>query len=110
MFARVTTYEGPPERMDEGIRIYRDEVIPWLRDATGFRGWMVLLDRDANRAVSLTFWSSAETAADQEATGGALRDELADKLGTAMTSSGVYELEVVEGLALDDPGSSSSPS
>ena len=46
MFARVTTFQGSPDRIEEGLRIFRENVIPWLRDATGFRGWLVLLDRE----------------------------------------------------------------
>lgn len=104
MYARVTEYEGSPERMDEGVRLFREEVIPWLRDATGFRGWIVLFDRPAEKALALTFWASEEAMTDSAKSGGDLRDEVAARLGTRMTKLSYYEVEVAEHLALDDPG------
>ena len=102
MHARVTTFEGPPERIEEGVRLFREEVIPWLRDATGFRGWLVLLDREAGKSLGITFWASDETMTDSAASGGTLRDEIAAELETPMTSLAYYEVAVAELLALDD--------
>ncbi|HXV56499.1 MAG TPA: hypothetical protein VD704_01400 [Gaiellaceae bacterium] len=102
MHARVTTYEGPPERMEEGIRIYREEVIPWLRDSTGFRGWIALLDHEASRAFSITFWATKEAMADEAATGSALRDELAANIGATMIGLEEYEVAAAEALGLGE--------
>jgi hypothetical protein len=102
MFARVTTFEGPPERIEEGIRLFREEVIPWLRDATGFRGWLVLLDPAAGKSLGITFWSTEEAMTDSAASGGDLRDEIAAEMETPMTSLAYYEVAVAEALALDD--------
>lgn len=103
MHVRVTRFEGPLEGIEEGIRIYREEVVPWLQDSTGFRGWMVLLDRPNSRALGLTFWSSEEAMADSAASGARLRDELAASIGTVMKSLEHYELAVTDGLSLDEP-------
>ncbi len=103
MFARVTTFEGDPERMEEGARLFSEEVIPWLRDATGFRGWIVLLDRERRRSLGLTFWATEEAMKDEEATGGAIRDDLAASLGTTRTGMDYYEIVVAEALALERP-------
>jgi hypothetical protein len=102
MHARVTTFEGPPERIEEGVRLFREEVIPWLRDATGFRGWLVLLDRESGKSLGITFWASKETMTDSAASGATLRDEIAAELETPMTSLAYYEVAVAELLALDD--------
>ena len=42
--ARFTCFEGPPESIEEGLRIFREDLVDWFRDATGFRGWLALLD------------------------------------------------------------------
>ena len=102
MYARVTEYEGSPERMEEGVRLFREEVIPWLRDATGFRGWIVLFDRPGEKALALTFWATEEAMTDSAKSGGDLRDEVAARLGNRMTKLSYYEVEVAEHLALDD--------
>lgn len=75
----MTTFRGSPERIEEGVRLYSDQVIPWLRDATGFRGWVVLMDREAEKAIGLTFWATEQAARDGESSGGVLRDEVADR-------------------------------
>ena len=101
MFARVTTFEGSAEQIEEGVRMFREQVIPWLRDATGFRGWIVLLDRENDRSMGLTFWATREAALDSDASGGVLRDKVAATMGTPMQTLAVYEVTVVDSLALD---------
>lgn len=102
MYARVTTFEGSPEDIEVGVRVYREDVIPWLRDAEGFRGWIVLLDREAGRSIGLTFWTSAEAARDRDESGAALRDEVAEAVGASMRSLAVYEVVAADELALDE--------
>lgn len=101
MYARVTTFHGSPERIEEGVRIFREQVIPWLRDATGFRGWVVLLDREEGRSLGITFWATEEAARDTEASGAVLRDKVAASIGIPMQSLDVYEVAVVDSLALE---------
>ncbi len=90
--------------MEEGVRLFREEVIPWLRDATGFRGWIVLFDRPGEKALGITFWTTEEAMTDSAASGGDLRDEVAQRMGTRMTSLAYYEVALAEHLALDDAG------
>ena len=101
MFARVTTFEGSPERIEDGVRLFRENVIPWLRESTGFRGWIVLLDRAAGKSVGLTFWATEE-AMDSEHSGGRLRDEVVASIGATMRTLERYEVAVVESLALEE--------
>lgn len=102
MFTRMTMFRGSPDRIEEGVRVYRDQVIPWLRDATGFRGWVVLLDRENEKAIGLTFWATEQAALDGESSGGVLRDEVAASVGATMESLELYEVHAVESLQLGD--------
>jgi len=102
MFARVTTFEGPPEQVDAAMAIFREEVIPWLKDATGFRGWIVLVDRKRERTVGLTFWATEEAMTDEDTSGAVLRDDLAASVGIEMTSLDFFEVVAVEALSLDE--------
>jgi hypothetical protein len=104
VYARVTEFEGSSERIEEGVRLFREEVIPWLRDATGFRGWVVLLDRPGGKSLGITFWATEEAMTDSAASGADLRDEVAKRMGTRMTSLAYYEVAVADHLALDDAG------
>jgi hypothetical protein len=97
----MTTFRGSPDRIEEGVRLYRDQVIPWLRDATGFRGWVVLMDRENEKAIGLTFWATEQAALDGESSGGVLRDEVAASVGAIMESLELFEVQAVESLSLD---------
>ncbi len=97
----MTTFQGAPERIEEAVRIYREQVLPWLQDATGFRGWVVLLDRENARSIGITFWATEEAARDSDASGAVLRDKVAASAGTPMQSLDVYEVAVAESLSLD---------
>jgi hypothetical protein len=102
MFARMSTFQGSPERIEEGLRVYREEVIPWLRDATGYRGWLVLLDRQNRTAVGITFWSSEKAATDAEAGAGALRAEVAASVGALLQQLDLYEVAAYDSLPLGE--------
>lgn len=102
MYARLTTFDGTPEGIQAGIDLYRQEVIPWIRDATGFRGWLVLRDPEGGgRSVSITFWTDEATMRDQEASGGTLRDEVVANLGIEMKSMEFYDVAVAESIHLN---------
>jgi hypothetical protein len=102
VIARVTIFEGDPERMVEGIRIYRDQVVPWLRDSTGFRGVILMVDRENNRGMGVSFWTTMETASDAYTSGATLRDEVAASVGSTMIGEEFYEVVTAEALALED--------
>ncbi len=100
MYARVTTFENAPDGMDDGVRIFREDVLPWLSDATGFRGSLVLLDRERARTIVMTFWVSEEVARSDEASGARVRDRVADVVAARMASVEIYEVAALERLAL----------
>jgi hypothetical protein len=101
VIARVTTFEGDPERMVEGVRIYREEVVPWLRDSTGFRGVIILVDHENERGLGISFWTTMETATDAYASGATLRDEVAASVGTTVTGEEFLEVVTAQALALE---------
>ncbi len=100
MIARVSTFRGAPEQLEEGFRIYREQVAPWLRDATGFRGWIGLLDRENEKAIAISFWARPEDAVGAGG-GAAIRDEVASTVGTPLESTEYLEVHLVDALELD---------
>ena len=101
MIGRVSTFRGSPEQLEEGFRIYREQVSPWLRDAAGFRGWLGLLDRENGKAIAISFWATRENAQSAGA-GAAIRDEVAATVGTPLESADFFEVYLVDALALDE--------
>ena len=48
MLARVTTVEGPPERMDDATRFVWEQLLPQLQQLDGFKGFSPsVIDRAA---------------------------------------------------------------
>ena len=104
MFARVTTFQNQPGRLDDGVRIFRDDVLPWVREATGFRGSLILLDRESARTVAISFWATADAAGDEAASGSNMRERVAAAVEADIEGAAIYEVAVVESLAVDDDG------
>ena len=64
MFARVSTFQGPPDQTAEGIRVAREQILPAARLMDGFKGIYLLYDRESGKSLSITLW---ETEADMRA-------------------------------------------
>ena len=100
--ARFTSFEGPPESIEEGFRTFRDDLVDWFRDATGFRGWLALLDPPNGRSIGITLWASKQALADEVASGATLRNEIATGLQTKVTDVEGYDLVMIDLVALDE--------
>ena len=61
MYARTTTVHADPQRVDEGIRYIRDEVMPAVQSMPGCMGLSMLCDRDSGRCIVTTSWDSEES-------------------------------------------------
>lgn len=61
MHARTVTFQSEPDRLAEGVRLYQESVVPAATRQPGFQGALLLVDRAAGRAISITLW---ETEAD----------------------------------------------
>jgi hypothetical protein len=73
MYARVTSFPGlAPERISATLKEFEEEHIPVLEQQAGFMGVWAGVDRNAGRAMAVTFW---ETLEDLRAT-----DKLADQV------------------------------
>ena len=63
MIARVTLAEIDAVRMsvDQAVTVFRESVVPALREQDGYEGVYVLLS-DEGKVLALTFWESEEAA------------------------------------------------
>ena len=60
MFARLHILQTTPEQHDRGLEIVREQLLPYLRDSTGFRGLIRLDNREAGKTLVITLWADAE--------------------------------------------------
>ena len=89
MYARSTTITADPQRMDDGIRMVRDEIMPAVQGMPGCLGLSMLCDRDSGRCIVTTSWDSAEAMA-------ATADRVRDMRQRAMDSMGGRDMTVDE--------------
>lgn len=83
MHARLVTVQGDAGNVDAAIERVRESVLPALEAADGFKGFSLLVDRDAGTLVGLSYFDSRETLdASEEAVRGP-RDETASAAGGA---------------------------
>ena len=54
MYARVSTAEVQPGRLDELLSVSRDSVLPAAQQQQGFRGGLWLTDPHTNKAMIVT--------------------------------------------------------
>jgi heme-degrading monooxygenase HmoA len=63
MHARVSILEGDPDKIEHGLRYFREEVQPALEAEPGCKGAVSLHDRQNHhngRTISISFWESEE--------------------------------------------------
>jgi hypothetical protein len=61
MLARLHTLEATPEQYEAGFRIVREDLLPWARESSGFRGAIGLVDPETGKALLLTLWADEES-------------------------------------------------
>ena len=88
MYARVITFQYQPGKMDAGLDILRESVVPELRQQTGYEGALNFVDRNANKVVGITLW---KTESDLQASGmGKLRERFA-KISSFLAAAPLIE-------------------
>ena len=69
MYARVTISEVHPGKQDEAISISQGSILPAARQRKGYRGFLGMVDREANKGITITLWDTeADMMAGDEAT------------------------------------------
>jgi heme-degrading monooxygenase HmoA len=91
VFARIHTLETTPEQHDEGRQIVLEQILPWLRDSSGFRGMIRFAHPDKSKTLVVTLWADEESLQASARAG----DDLS-KLSTAATGAKRLALEDYE--------------
>lgn len=56
MYARVTTTQFSPYRLEEAISIIREHTVPAAQQQNGFKGYLLLVDRSSGKGITITLW------------------------------------------------------
>jgi heme-degrading monooxygenase HmoA len=92
MYARCTTVQADPQRIDRGIAYIRDEVMPAVQSMPGCSGLSMLCDRDSGRCIVTTSWDSEESMSASRDAVRAMREEATEVMGGSFD---VQEWEIV---------------
>jgi heme-degrading monooxygenase HmoA len=96
MHARMSTLEGPPDEMDEGLRDVKEHVLPLLQQQDGFKGFIALGDRQSGKLIGITFWESEQAMRDSEEVGDRTRSDTAEATGDTIEDVERYEVGLFE--------------
>jgi heme-degrading monooxygenase HmoA len=92
MHARMSTLEGPPDEMDEGLRQVREHVLPLLQQQNGFKGFIALGDRQSGKLIGVSFWESEQAMQDSEELGDRTRSDTAEATSDTIADVERYEV------------------
>jgi hypothetical protein len=96
MYARITTIEGAPDKMDDATRHIREQTLPQLQQMDGFEGFVALGDRQSGKVLGVAFWESEEALRGTEVPVSKVRSEVAEAVGGTVAGVEQYEVVVYE--------------
>ena len=96
MYARISTLEGSPEHIDEGLRQVRENVLPQIQQQEGFKGMVALADRQTGKTLGITFWESEEALKASEEAADRLREDSAEAMSDTIAGVERYEVGLFE--------------
>ena len=96
MRARISTLEGSPEHIDEGLRQVRENVLPQLQQQEGFKGMVALANRQTGTTLGITFWENEEALKASEEAADRLREDSAEAMSDTIAGVERYEVGLFE--------------
>ena len=96
MHARMTTMEGSSERLDEGLREIKEDVLPQLKQQDGFKGFVVFDNRQNGELIGFSLWESEQAMQASEEVGERTRREAAETMSDTIAGVERYEVALFE--------------
>jgi len=96
VYARISTFEGSPENIDQELRQVRENVLPQLRQQEGFEGMVALGDRQTGKTLGITFWESEEALGASEEAAARMREDSAEAMSETIAGVERYEVGLFE--------------
>ena len=92
MYARMSTVQGDPSKIDDAVAVINDKIIPTLKDLKGFTAINFLADRSTGKLVAVAFWQDEAALEGSAEAIGPMRNEVADVVGGKVVGVETYEL------------------
>src|SRR4028119_1828614 len=81
MYARVSTIQGAPGKVDDVARQTQEQTLPQLQKIEGFKGFVALGDRQSGKLLGVSFWESEEALRASDETASSARSAAAGAAG-----------------------------
>jgi heme-degrading monooxygenase HmoA len=85
-----------PEQQDLGLEIVRDQLLPWLRDSSGFRGLIRLASTSAGKTLVITLWADEESLQTSADAGEKLAELTTETVGGTRLALEDYEVTLFD--------------
>jgi heme-degrading monooxygenase HmoA len=89
-------FEGSSEEIDAAVALAREEILPLERAMSGFRGLILLSDKETGRLMTLSLWESEELMLQSEASARMIVRMAAQSLGGKRRSVEPFDVELFE--------------
>jgi heme-degrading monooxygenase HmoA len=93
---RVNSLRAAPEKLEDGIRFVREQVVPLLKQQAGFRATMMGVNRENGRVYVTSAWETAEARQASDAAVREQRRQAAELMGGGQVSVDEYEVVFIE--------------
>ena len=74
----------------------REQLLPWLRDASGYRGLIRLLDRENGKTLVISLWADEESLDASTKAGERLAELTAQTTGATRLAIETYEATILD--------------
>src|SRR5947209_9995975 len=101
MYARLNTFQGPLEGVDQALKNLREQVIPAVKQIPGNAGLISLVDRATGKSIGITLWESEEALRQSEQAASGIRQGSADDNESQIVS--IERFEVTDFVLVGQP-------
>jgi quinol monooxygenase YgiN len=98
MHARLLTAQVSPEKIDEFVQLWHNQILSTYKEQTGWKGARLLVDRQTGKAILISLWE-AEAEGLASGTGSAQGQKVHAIIGHLLTGRPVVEHYEVAGDA-----------
>jgi heme-degrading monooxygenase HmoA len=96
VLARLHALQTTPDQHDLGLEIVRDQLLPWLRDSSGFRGLIRLWNPSESKTLVITLWADEESLRASAEAGDRFGELTAETVGTTRLALEDYEVSLLD--------------
>lgn len=96
MYVRVTRVRSAPDRLDQGIASFEQQVVPATRQEPGFMGAALVVNRETGEATAATYWDTLDALNASEQVSTRRRVESTGSFGAAVMDVDRFEVVIFD--------------